>query len=521
MKKALSIILVLALACSLFGGAALAAASDYVLTGGNVTVDGTEDKTVEVVFTSVKGGTYYSFSGNWSKTETEGSGHLTLSALSSPAAATENSTETGRTQWTDMTYTGITVAANGAIWSATYTVDKNTPSGTYIVSLNVDGCTGGSAGFNAETDAQGLKTATITVTNKSTPAAEGYTVTAAADKTEVAVGDTVKITLDVTNSDKTTFNAFQGKLTYAPAVFTYSAAGSTLGDFDVSDSSGELTIIRHGSDVAIPGSGAELTLAFTAASAGTGTFTLSEVKVSEAETANTDASEATVSGTPSVTVSQTYTVTFVGGEGATGTAPTQDPVTAGTTITLPANPFTKDGYTFAGWKCSVDETVYDAGASYPMTAADTTFTAQWTENTLPETATASIVDGYLGGYTLIKVTTKNTDKAPTYDGKDMFKLSGTAYDADAYYYIVSGTVDQETAQGKLGWSDTAATNLTKDGDANQTGRIDINDAQFIYNLYNGVSVSYTPTAAQLLASDVNGDGKVDTDDCAASIAAIQ
>ena len=66
------------------------------------------------------------------------------------------------------------------------------------------------------------------------------------------------------------------------------------------------------------------------------------------------------------------------------------------------NPFTKDGYTFAGWKCSVDETVYDAGASYPMTAADTTFTAQWTENTLPETATASIVDGYLGGYTLIR-----------------------------------------------------------------------------------------------------------------------
>ena len=166
----------------------------------------------------------------------------------------------------------------------------------------------------------------------------------------------------MTNSDKTTFSAFQGKLTYAPAVFTYSAAGSTLGDFDVSDSSGELTIIRHGSDVAIPGSGAELTLAFTAAAAGTGTFTLSEVKVSEAETANTDASEATVSGTPSVTVSQTYTVTFVGGEGATGTAPTQDPVTAGTTITLPANPFTKDGYTFAGWKCSVDETVYDAGA---------------------------------------------------------------------------------------------------------------------------------------------------------------
>ena len=440
-------------------------------------------------------------------------------------------------------------------------------------------------------------TANVTITAKA-PAAEGYTVTAAADKTDAVVGDTVNITLDVTNSDsaKTTFNAFNGTLTYNTAVFTYSASGSTLGDFTVTDNSGTLTITRYGSNISIPGSGAELTLAFTAAAEGTGTFTLSGVKVSEADNANTDAAAATVSGTPSVTVSQTYTVTFAGGNGATGTAPTQDPVTAGTPITLPANPFTKEGFTFAGWLCSVDSVTYDAGASYTMTAAETTFTAQWTAIptyavnfdingatgtaptmaaqaegktfTLPDdtgftkegynfagwkcsvdgvtynagasytmtaaattftaqwtekaaTATAGIVSGYLDGYTLIKVTTENTTKAPTYDGNVMYKLTGDAYDADAYYYAVSGTVSAETAQSKLGWSDTAATTLTKTGDANQTGLIDINDAQFIYNLYNGVTVSYIPTAAQLLASDVNNDGKVDTLDCAAAIAAIQ
>lgn len=522
MKKALSIILVLALACSLFAGAALAAANDYVLSGGSVTVDGTADQTVDVVFTSVKGGTFYSFEADWSMKETESSSYLKLSALTSDkaSAAMENSADTGRTVWTDMSFSnGLTVAANGAIWTATYTVDKNTPSGTYTVSLNVKGFTG--SDFNPDTDAQGLRTATITVTNNSAPAA-GYTVTAAADKTDVAVGDTVNITLDVTNSDKTTFSAFEGTLTYNATVFTYSASGSTLGGFDVTDNSGTLTITRYGSNVTIPGSGAELTLAFTAAAAGTGTFTLSDVKVSEADNADTDAAAATVPATPSVTVSQTYTVTFVGGDGATGTAPTQDPVTAGTSITLPAaTAFTKDGFTFAGWYCSVDKVTYNAGASYTMTAADTTFTAQWTEDTPTATATASIVSDYLEGYTLIKVTTANTNQTPTYNGAVMFKPEGTAYDSDAYYYIVSGDVTAEIAQGNLGWSDTAATTLTKDGDANQTGLIDINDAQFIYNLYNGVTVSYVPTAAQLLASDVNGDGKVDTLDCAASIAAIQ
>lgn len=351
--------------------------------------------------------------------------------------------------------------------------------------------------------------------------AEGYTVTVAAAKTTAAVNDTVEITLDVTNSDSaiTTFNAFQGTLTYNATVFNYTGS-STIGKFNVdSSASGKLTITRADGNVTIPGSGAELSLPFTAAATGTGTFVLSDAKVSKADNANSDAAVATVDGEPSVTVSQKYTVTFVGGDGATGTAPTQDPVTAGTQITLPANTFTKDGYTFAGWKSSADNAVYNVGASYTMTAANTTFTAQWTETA---TATASIVSDYLDGYTLIKVTVSgDTDQTPTYDNKTMFKLSGTAYDTGAYYYIVSGTVSASTAQSKLGWSDSAATTLTKDGDANQTGRIDINDAQFIYNLYNGVSVSYTPTAAQLLASDVNGDGKVGTDDCAAAINKIQ
>ena len=523
MKKALSIILVLALACSLFGGVALAATSEYALTGTSVMVDGTADQTVDVVFKSVPGGTFKSFEADWSLKETQSSSYLTLSALTSDKAldADENDPATGRVVWTNFNFSNdsynLHVTANGAIWTATYKVDKNTPAGEYTVSLNVNGITDSNG--DEITDAEKLWTATITVTNP----AEGYTATVAADKTTAAVNDTVEITLDVTNSDKTTFNTFQGKLTYNSSVFTYNASGSTLGGFDVSDSSGELTIMRHGSDVTIPGSGAELILAFTAKANGTGTFTLA-AGVSEAAKANKNIPEATVVGTPSVTVSQTYTVTFVGGDGATGNPPALtggNTVADGTKITLPNNTFEKEGYTFSKWSDGTNE--YDEGDEYTVTG-NVTFTAQWTENTPEPKVTFESSTNYCDGYTLIKATIENADgNVPTYNEMAMFKVKNVTgksiYDENAYYYVVK-TADYDA--GLVSYAKKSVETITKDGDANQTGLIDINDAQFIYNLYNGVSGNYyETTAAQLLASDVNGDGKVNVQDCTAAIDKIQ
>ena len=73
---------------------------------------------------------------------------------------------------------------------------------------------------------------------------------------------------------------------------------------------------------------------------------------------------------------QTYAVTYVlnGGE---GDAPTESAQEAGASITLAAAP-TRTCYTFAGWLCSADAQVKTAGFDYTMTAANTTFTAQWT-----------------------------------------------------------------------------------------------------------------------------------------------
>ena len=73
----------------------------------------------------------------------------------------------------------------------------------------------------------------------------------------------------------------------------------------------------------------------------------------------------------------TYTVTY-NTNGADSATPIQEAVTEGTTIVLAA-PASKANSIFVGWLCSVDAQVYKAGDVYTMTAANTTFTAQWQE----------------------------------------------------------------------------------------------------------------------------------------------
>ncbi len=77
------------------------------------------------------------------------------------------------------------------------------------------------------------------------------------------------------------------------------------------------------------------------------------------------------------------TVTFAGGEGATGTT---DEVFGGATqtVVLPESAFVKDGYLFGGWK-DAEGNVYQAGTEYMLpeseTATSITLTAVWNQGT--------------------------------------------------------------------------------------------------------------------------------------------
>ena len=72
-----------------------------------------------------------------------------------------------------------------------------------------------------------------------------------------------------------------------------------------------------------------------------------------------------------------YTVTY-SLNGASGDAPTETDKAEGDVFNLAAAP-SWAGHAFDGWLCSADAAVKAAGSSYTMTAAATTFTAQWHE----------------------------------------------------------------------------------------------------------------------------------------------
>ena len=304
-RRITAFLLALSLLCTLAVQTAFAApvAADYKFEGGSVTVDGTEDKTVDVNFISVKGDEYYAFQADWSKKELEDTSYFTLTALTPGGTASpmEDDPNTGHTYWVEGTFNApIVVAAGGTIWKATYTVAKDTPSGTYTFSLKVPSIADGS--FDGAD--VGTFTAAVTVTN-TTPAAEGYTV-AVSGNTTIQTGDKAMVKLDITNPKVDHYNAVDMKLTYDANVLSFDKTKSTglPADATVTNANGSLRIQFYGENRTDA-----LQLAFTGIAAGESEVKVTEAKTDKSENALKNAPAATVTGSATITVGQTYNVT--------------------------------------------------------------------------------------------------------------------------------------------------------------------------------------------------------------------
>lgn len=337
-RKALAFILALVMLSSLFVGTAAAApvVGDYTLTGGDVTVDGTADKTVDVLFTSVNGGNYYAFQADWAKKETDGTSYLTLSALTAGGTASpmENDPNTGKTYWTDGTFSApITVTAGQPVWKATYTVAKDTPTGTYTVSVDVQAI----VDTSYDGAVLGTYTATINVTNNGGTdpnppepvIPEGYSVAASGD-TSISVGEDTTVALNVTHKDGNAYNAYYFEVSYDTSVLTYKSAD--VQDVVVDEAAGTLKIAGYGAN---KDSGtAAATLTFTGKAVGAGKVTITKANVDAKANANAqDAPAANIdetTATATITVGG-YSVTLP--EGFSGAAS----AAAGTDYTFKAN----------------------------------------------------------------------------------------------------------------------------------------------------------------------------------------
>lgn len=305
-RRITAFLLALSLLCALAVQTAFAApvAADYKFEGGSVTVDGTEDKTVDVNFISVKGDEYYAFQADWSKKELEDTSYFTLTALTPGGTASpmEDDPNTGHTYWVEGTFNApIVVAAGGTIWKATYTVAKDTPSGTYTFSLKVPSIADGS--FDGAD--VGTFTAAVTVTNN-TPAAEGYTVAVSTANAKINTGDTAMVKLAISNPNVAYYNAVDMKLTYDANVLSFDKTKSTglPTDATVTDANGSLRIQFYGENCTDA-----LQLAFIGIAAGESQVKVTEAKIDKSENALKDAPAATVTGSATITVGQTYNVT--------------------------------------------------------------------------------------------------------------------------------------------------------------------------------------------------------------------
>lgn len=149
---------------------------------------------------------------------------------------------------------------------------------------------------------------TLTLTVKdNTPAADGYTVAVSGDATIQTDGE-AEVKLNITHSDanETSYAAYSMKVNYNKDVLTYKDKSFSDADATVTDDgNGNLTIYRYGKDLTL---GQNLTLSFAGKAGGTGEVKVTEAKIDKSENALKNAPTATVTGSATITVGQTYTV---------------------------------------------------------------------------------------------------------------------------------------------------------------------------------------------------------------------
>lgn len=130
----------------------------------------------------------------------------------------------------------------------------------------------------------------------------------------------------------------------------------------------------------------------------------------------------------------------------------------------------------------------------------------------------------LNDKTMMLVTVKGTPEggsAFTYDGNTMYKVEGYGTDQYAWLVIVDKgqTLTQEEAAAKVAISaaDNVVT-ITPSFDVNMTGKVDVNDAQLVYDMYNGTYSDFTKVSVEkFLRADVNATKVVDHTDAVAIV----
>lgn len=122
---------------------------------------------------------------------------------------------------------------------------------------------------------------------------------------------------------------------------------------------------------------------------------------------------------------------------------------------------------------------------------------------------------------LVTVTgTPEEGKAFAYGDNVMYKT--TAYGENVYSWLVivdkNETFDQATAEAKITQASATAEEVTQSYDVNETGLVDINDAQLTYDIYSGKYTDFEKVSVRkFLRADVTLDKAVNSTDAVAVV----
>ena len=214
-----------------------------------------------------------------------------------------------------------------------------------------------------------------------------------------------------------------------------------------------------------------------------------------------------------------YTVTFEGNGAGDATGETK--VAAGTDYSFTLNK--AEGYTY-----TVSYKMGDSTESVALTEADGKYTIAKVNGNLvitveKESDLAVEVGAYveMDGKTVFLVRATGTlaeGKAYAYNGDTMYYSN--VYQAWSWLVIVEegNTFTADDAKANITAVEAEYTTLDQTFNVNMTSKVDVNDAQLVYNIYNCEYNDFSvATMQKFLYADTNGDKIVDTLDAAAVV----
>ena len=105
------------------------------------------------------------------------------------------------------------------------------------------------------------------------------------------------------------------------------------------------------------------------------------------------------------------------------------------------------------------------------------------------------------------------------DGNTMYWSA--EYGAYAYLVVSGNSFNTDTAAASIAIAEGEAEVIVYDGDVNETGMTDVNDAQLVYDAYNAKYDNFgTLGMIKFLKGDMNNDYALNVQDAAAIIAII-